>query len=309
MAPKLKIRKGDTVEVIAGKDAGKRGTVLARASRPSSACVVERLNIVKRHTKPRPAPSGARGAAGHPGRRARAARRRCTSSNVALVSPACGKPTRVGYRFDATTAQGARRADAAASKDVELMSATEIATPAPARSATTTRSATRLKERFEYTASMAGAADRRRSRSTWASARRRPNASCSTRPPSSSRIDHRPAARDHAGQEVDRQLQAPRGHAHRLQGDAARRAHVRVPRPAADDRAAAHPRLPRHQPELVRRPRQLHARHPEQIIFPEIDYDTVDKVRGLDITFTTTAPTDEEARELLRELGMPFRES
>ena len=44
----------------------------------------------------------------------------------------------------------------------------------------------------------------------------------------------------------------------------------------------------------------------EQIIFPEIDYDKVDKVRGMDIIFVTTAKTDEEARELLRLFGMPF---
>lgn len=45
----------------------------------------------------------------------------------------------------------------------------------------------------------------------------------------------------------------------------------------------------------------------EQVIFPEIDYDSVDKVRGMDITIVTTAKTDEEARELLRSIGMPFR--
>jgi large subunit ribosomal protein L5 len=44
----------------------------------------------------------------------------------------------------------------------------------------------------------------------------------------------------------------------------------------------------------------------EQLIFPEIEYDKVDKVRGMDIVFTTTANTDEEARELLRQFGMPF---
>lgn len=44
----------------------------------------------------------------------------------------------------------------------------------------------------------------------------------------------------------------------------------------------------------------------EQLIFPEIEYDKVDKVRGMDIIFVTTAKTDEEARELLRFLGMPF---
>ncbi|MCX7816589.1 MAG: 50S ribosomal protein L5 [Syntrophales bacterium] len=45
----------------------------------------------------------------------------------------------------------------------------------------------------------------------------------------------------------------------------------------------------------------------EQIIFPEIDYDKVDKIRGMNIVVVTTAKTDEEARELLRLLGMPFR--
>ncbi len=44
----------------------------------------------------------------------------------------------------------------------------------------------------------------------------------------------------------------------------------------------------------------------EQLIFPEIDYDKIDKVRGMDISIVTTAKTDEEARELLKLLGMPF---
>ena len=45
----------------------------------------------------------------------------------------------------------------------------------------------------------------------------------------------------------------------------------------------------------------------EQTIFPEIDYDSVDAVRGLNVTITTTAGTDDEGRALLRHLGMPFR--
>lgn len=45
----------------------------------------------------------------------------------------------------------------------------------------------------------------------------------------------------------------------------------------------------------------------EQTIFPEIDYDKIDKIRGLEVVIVTTAKTDEEARELLREMGMPFR--
>ena len=45
----------------------------------------------------------------------------------------------------------------------------------------------------------------------------------------------------------------------------------------------------------------------EQLIFPEIEYDKVDKVRGMDVIFVTTANTDEEARELLKLMGAPFR--
>lgn len=45
----------------------------------------------------------------------------------------------------------------------------------------------------------------------------------------------------------------------------------------------------------------------EQLIFPEIDYDKIDKIRGMNISVVTTAKTDEEARQLLTELGMPFR--
>jgi len=45
----------------------------------------------------------------------------------------------------------------------------------------------------------------------------------------------------------------------------------------------------------------------EQIIFPEVDYDNIDKLRGLEVSIVTTAKTDEEARSLLAQLGMPFR--
>jgi large subunit ribosomal protein L5 len=46
----------------------------------------------------------------------------------------------------------------------------------------------------------------------------------------------------------------------------------------------------------------------EQIVFPEVDYDKIDKLRGLEVSIVTTAKTDEEARSLLRQLGMPFRQ-
>lgn len=46
----------------------------------------------------------------------------------------------------------------------------------------------------------------------------------------------------------------------------------------------------------------------EQLIFPEVDYDSIDQIRGMDISIVTTANTDEEGRALLKEMGMPFRE-
>ena len=46
----------------------------------------------------------------------------------------------------------------------------------------------------------------------------------------------------------------------------------------------------------------------EQLIFPEIDYDKIDRVRGMEITVVTSAPTDQEARRLLGLMGMPFRQ-
>jgi large subunit ribosomal protein L5 len=48
---------------------------------------------------------------------------------------------------------------------------------------------------------------------------------------------------------------------------------------------------------------------PEQLVWPEIDYDSIDKVRGMEITIVTTAKSDDEARQLLRLLGMPFSKS
>ena len=60
-------------------------------------------------------------------------------------------------------------------------------------------------------------------------------------------------------------------------------------------------------PRFIRRPRQLRAGVKEQLIFPEISYDQVEKIRGYDICFVTTAKTDEEARELLAAMGMPFK--
>jgi len=99
MAVKIKIRKGDNVQIIAGKDSGKRGSVL-RVLPNEGRVVVEKLNMVKRHTKPRPAPRSSGSQQVIPGgvieREAP-----LNISNVQLVCPSCGKPSRVGYRENA----------------------------------------------------------------------------------------------------------------------------------------------------------------------------------------------------------------
>ena len=95
-------------------------------------------------------------------------------------------------------------------------------------------------------------------------------------------------------------------HADRRQGHAAQGAHVRVPRPAGEHRAAARARLPRPQPEELRRARQLRASGiKEHIVFPEINYDKVDQIWGMDIIVCTTAKTDDEARALLDGIQLP----
>ena len=58
--------------------------------------------------------------------------------------------------------------------------------------------------------------------------------------------------------------------------------------------------------KLVKQTAPKLARLKEQIVFPEINYDQIDKVRGMDVIITTTAKTDEEARELLRLFNFPF---
>ena len=108
-------------------------------------------------------------------------------------------------------------------------------------------------------------------------------------------------------QEVDRAVQAAQGHADRRDGDAARRADVRVPRPADVDRAAARARLPRRVAEGFDGRGNFTLGLKDQLIFPEIDYMKVDKPRGMNISVVTTAKTDEEARKLLQLLGMPFQ--
>jgi len=87
---KMKIRKGDQVKVVRGKEAGKTGKVL-RIDVDRRRVVIERLNIMKKHTKPHPKKNPQGGVIEREAP--------IDASNVMLVCSACGQPTRVGYRL------------------------------------------------------------------------------------------------------------------------------------------------------------------------------------------------------------------
>jgi large subunit ribosomal protein L24 len=96
VAQTMKIRKGDVVHVLSGKDAGKEGRVV-EALPKQGRVVVENINVVKRHRRPRPIPNttGLGGAGMTPGGIIELPAP-MPVSNVMVVCPNCGKPTRVG---------------------------------------------------------------------------------------------------------------------------------------------------------------------------------------------------------------------
>jgi large subunit ribosomal protein L24 len=87
---KLKIHKGDQVRILSGKEAGKTGKVI-RVDREAGKVYIDRLNMLKRHTKPHPKKNPQGGVIEREGP--------MDVSNVMVVCPACGQPTRVGYRL------------------------------------------------------------------------------------------------------------------------------------------------------------------------------------------------------------------
>ena len=186
-------------------------------------------------------------------------------SNVMVVDPD-GKPTRVGYRHRRERPEGPHRAYA------------------PVRicddDGYRTKTLPRLKERYrdEIAAAAAGAvqatATRCRSRGlvkivvnmgVGEAARDAKLIDGAVRDLDH---DHRPEAAGPPGDQVHRAVQAARGHADRREGHPARRPDVGVPGPAAVDRAAAYPRLPRSGRAQARRPRQLHVRSDRAVGVP-----------------------------------------
>ena len=95
----LKLKKGDTVQMLAGKDRGKQGRILEARPRDGKV-IVENLNMQTKHQKPRPIRDQSRmgGTQIAPGGRIERSAP-VSASNVMLVCPTCKLPTRVGYRF------------------------------------------------------------------------------------------------------------------------------------------------------------------------------------------------------------------
>jgi large subunit ribosomal protein L5 len=117
--------------------------------------------------------------------------------------------------------------------------------------------------------------------------------------------DRRPEAGGHQARKAIA-LQDPRGCPSAARSRCAA-PHVRVPGPPDHDRAAAHPRLPRRVGRAFDGRGNYNMGVKEQIIFPEIEYDKIDALRGMDISITTTAKTDDEGKALLEAFKFPFR--
>ena len=109
------------------------------------------------------------------------------------------------------------------------------------------------------------------------------------------------------GEEVDRSVQAPRGTADRLSGDPAWSPDVGLPRPTDRDRVAAGSRLPGVPTNSFDGRGNYTLGVRDLLIFPDLDYNSVETPKGMNITFVTQSANDERAFYLLRELGMPFR--
>ena len=308
MATTMRIKKGDLVQVLAGKDRGKQGRVLEARPRERRV-IVENLNLAKRHTKPRPMRDTSRmGAAGIIPGGIIEKPMPLDVSNVMVVCPTCNQPTRVSVTVKETKGEQRPRSGLQARRlrpgDRPLMAATEVIVP-------------RLRERFDTELKPALFDEL--------------GLDSVMRVPRVSKITLNMGVGDAKtdAKALDAALEE-------LSTIAGQRAQVRRAR-----KSIASFKLREGMPVGVRvtlrgarmyefldrlvsialpRIRDFRGLDPdsfdgrgnysigikEQIIFPEIDYDSVQTIRGLDIAITTTAETDEQGRALLRALGLPF---
>ena len=289
-----RIRRDDEVVVISGKDRGKTGKVL-RVDPEKQRVYVEGLNIVKRHQKPTPqrpnVEAGVVSSEGpDPHLQRHAARPQGQQADARGGHPRGwhAPPRRPSGPASSSTDRHGHDPDPARLK---LRYAEEIR---PA-----------LIERFGYTTPMQAPRIEKITLNMGVG-----EAKQDTRMLEAAREqlgdDRRPAAERPPRPQVDRAVQAARG--------------MPVGLSVTLRRERAYEFLDRLMSVAIPRIRDFRGLNPrsfdgrgnysmgvrEQIIFPEIDYDAIDQVRGLDVTITTSAPTDEEAYALLEALGMPF---
>ena len=308
MTTALKLKKGDTVQMLTGKDRGKQGRILDARPRDGKV-IVENLNQMTKHQKPRPIRDASRmgGTQIAPGGRIELAAA-VAVSNVMLVCPTCKLPTRVGYRFKEGkdgTRQGSRlQARRLRPGDRQVMAATETYTP-------------RLKQRYN---------DELR-----AELREQLELASIMQSPTIDKITLNMGVGE--GKTDAKQIDAA---LEELTIIAGQRAQVRKARksiaqfkiregmPIGVKVTLRGDRMWEFLDRLVSialpRIRDFRGLNPdsfdgrgnyslgirEQIIFPEIDYDSINQIRGLDVAITTTATNDNEARALLTALGLPF---
>ena len=295
----LKIRKDDTVRIIAGKDKGRTGRVL-RVDPGKDKVYVEGANIIKRHTRPRTLRDTQRaqelgGIVEKEGP--------IHVSNVMLIDPDSGEPTRVG---DQARGRPARARGQEVGQGDRLMEAVGPGQhPAAAQGALRAGDRARAPAALRYSSAMEvpriekitlnmGVGEAKQD-SNMLDAATEQLATIAGQRPNVRRASKSIAAfklRD--GMPVGVSVTLRRA---RMWEFLDRLMSIAIPR-IRDFRGL--------------NPRSFDGRGNysmgvrEQIIFPEIDYDAIDQVRGLDVTITTSAQTDEEAYALLRELGMPF---
>ncbi len=317
MSTKMKVKKGDLVQIVAGKDRGKRGRVIE--ARPSERrVIVENLNVAKRHTKPKPIRDSSRmgGAQILPGG-IMDKPAPLPVSNVMVVCPVCGLPTRVGI-VEKEAKGGVVRVRVCKREGCQagarpMSSATSAGAVAPAPETYVAR----LKDRYEN--EIRGRLQEELGLSSVMQVPRVTkvtlNMGVGDAKTDAKAMD---AAIDElttiAGQhaQVRRATKSIASFKLREGMPVGARVTLRGTRMYEFLDRLASIALPRIRDFRGLDPGSFDGRGNysigirEQIIFPEIDYDKVPSVRGLDIAITTSATTDEHGRALLGALGMPF---
>ena len=302
MGRTMRIRKDDQVMIIGGKDAGKTGRV-TRTEPKRNRVYVENLNMITRHERPRSVKDAQRG--GEVGGIV-TKEGPIHVSNVMLLDPKDNKPTRIGVKRE----KGGTPADRQAQRDGVLMEAgtvtqTQPAPPPRLRERYQEEILPALVKRFGYSTPMQaptltkitlnmGVGEAKQNNKMLEAAQEQ-LATIAGQQPNVRRARKSIASfKVREGMPVGLSVTLRRA---RMWEFLDRLCSIAVPR-IRDFRGL--------------NPRSFDGRGnysmgvKEQLIFPEIDYDSVDEVRGLDITITTTAATDLEAFELLLRLGMPF---